>query len=57
MADALRDLSTSEQRALAKLMRRVKQQLVELVEHDPAVDDGLGDQPVREVAAEVQDLR
>lgn len=57
VADALRDLSTSEQRALAKLMRRVKQQLVELVEHDPAVDDGLGEQPVAEVAAEVQDLR
>ncbi|MGI9425744.1 MAG: MarR family winged helix-turn-helix transcriptional regulator [Hyphomicrobiaceae bacterium] len=57
VADALRDLSTSEQRALAKLMRRVKQQLVELVEHDPAVDDGLRERPVRRVAAEVEDER
>ena len=57
VADALRDLSTSEQRALAKLMRRVKQQLVELVEHDPAVDDGLRERPIRKVAAEVEDER
>lgn len=39
VGDALADLSTNEQRTLAKLMRRVKQQLLELVENDPALDD------------------
>ena len=51
VGDALGDLSTSEQRTLAKLMRRVKQQLLELVENDPAVDDRRHDlsKQVREV--------
>ena len=51
VGDALSDLSTSEQRTLAKLMRRVKQQLLELVESDPAVDDRRDDlsEQVREV--------
>lgn len=39
VGDALADLNTNEQRTLAKLMRRVKQQLLELVENDPALDD------------------
>ena len=36
---ALQDLSTSERRTLSKLMRRVKQQLLQLAEDDPALDD------------------
>ncbi len=41
--DALRDLSSSEQRMLAKLMRRVKKQLLQLAEYDSAADDGVQD--------------
>jgi MarR family transcriptional regulator for hemolysin len=55
--DALRDLSTTEQRALAKLMRRVKKQLLELAEFDPAVDDGENDLSEQFQAVEVAELR
>ena len=53
VGDALRDLSTTEQRTLSKLMRRVKAQLLELAENDPAVDDMPDEVPKKVRAAEL----
>ena len=55
--DALRDLSSAERRTLSKLMRRVKQQLLELAENDPALDDVQDDLPQQFQAAELANLR
>lgn len=57
VGDALRDLSTSEQRTIAKLMRRVKKQLLELAENDPAVDDVSDELPKQIQSAELTELR
>ena len=54
---ALRDLSTSECRTLSKLMRRVKQQLLQLVEDDPAVDDVQSSLPDEAPALELGNSR
>ncbi len=54
---ALQDLSTTERRTLSKLMRRVKQQLLQLAEDDPALDDVQESLPEKAPALELANSR
>ncbi len=54
---ALGDLSTSERRTLSKLMRRVKQQLLQLAVDDPALDDVQSSLPDDTPALELENSR